>query len=102
MMESGARRFTFLSRSGADSKSAAKLVADLEAAGAYVQVVRGDATSRADVVRAVEGISSQYPIKGVVHAAMVLRVSFFRYLADPRNREEKGNSSKAGCANFRS
>lgn len=75
MMESGARRFTFLSRSGADAKFAAKLVGDLEAKGAFVQVVRGDATSRADVVRAVEGIPSQYPIRGVVHAAMVLRVS---------------------------
>ncbi len=75
MMESGARRFTFLSRSGADSKPAAKLVSDLEAAGAFVQIVRGDATTRADVVRAVEGVSSQHPIKGVVHAAMVLRVS---------------------------
>ena len=75
MMESGARRFTFLSRSGADSKAAAKLVKDIEGAGAVVQVVRGDATSRADVVRAVQEVSPKYPIKGVVHAAMVLRVS---------------------------
>ena len=74
MMEAGARRFTFLSRSGADSKSAAKLVADIEAAGAVVQVVRGDATSRGDVVRAVEGVEARYPVRGVVHAAMVLRV----------------------------
>jgi NADPH:quinone reductase-like Zn-dependent oxidoreductase len=74
MMEAGARRFVFLSRSGTDNKSAAKLVADIEAAGAIVQVVRGDATSRGDVVRAVQGVSSKYPIRGVVHAAMVLRV----------------------------
>ncbi|KAI1381386.1 putative polyketide synthase [Hypoxylon crocopeplum] len=77
MMESGARRFTFLSRSGADSKSAAKLVSDIEAAGAIVQVVRGDATSAADVARAVAGVSPKYPIKGVVHAAMVLRDGLF-------------------------
>ncbi|KKP02218.1 KR domain-containing protein [Trichoderma harzianum] len=77
MMESGARRFTFLSRSGADQPSAAKLVADLEAAGAIVQVVRGDATSRDDVVRAVNGIPAENPIKGVVHAAMVLRDALF-------------------------
>lgn len=79
MMGSGARRFTFLSRSGADSKSAAKLVNDIEAAGAIVQVVRGDATSMADVTRAVEGVSPKHPIKGVVHAAMVLRVSSPRH-----------------------
>lgn len=74
MMGLGARRFTFLSRSGADSKSAAKLVEDLQAAGAEVQVVRGDATSRSDVEHAVANIPSQHPIKGVIHAAMVLRV----------------------------
>ncbi|CAJ2505535.1 Uu.00g129290.m01.CDS01 [Anthostomella pinea] len=77
MMESGARRFTFLSRSGTDNKSAAKLVQDIEAAGAIVQVVRGDATSRDDVTRAVQGVSTKNPIKGVVHAAMVLRDGLF-------------------------
>ncbi|KAK4240609.1 reducing polyketide synthase DEP5 [Achaetomium macrosporum] len=77
MMESGARRFTFLSRSGADSPSAAKLVRDMERAGAVVQVVRGDATSRADVERAVRGVPAEHPIRGVVHAAMVLRDGLF-------------------------
>ncbi|KAI9164038.1 Reducing polyketide synthase DEP5 [Paramyrothecium foliicola] len=77
MMESGARRFTFLSRSGTDSKSAAKLVKDITDAGAIVQVVRGDATSRDDVVRAVQGVSPENPIKGVIHAAMVLRDGLF-------------------------
>ncbi|KAI2617417.1 putative polyketide synthase [Hypoxylon sp. NC1633] len=81
MMESGARRFTFLSRSGADSKSAAKLVSDIEAAGAIVQVVRGDATSAADVARAVAGVSPKHPIKGVVHAAMVLRDGLFHSMS---------------------
>lgn len=83
MMEAGARRFTFLSRSGADAASAAECVRDLETAGAFVQVVRGDATSRADVVQAVKGVSSQNPIKGVVHAAMVLRVSLSSYSKRP-------------------
>nr|ALP31864.1 polyketide synthase 36 [Diaporthe helianthi] len=77
MMEAGARRFTFLSRSGTDNKSAVKLVADIEAAGAIVQVVRGDATSRDDVIRAVKGVSPKHPIRGVVHAAMVLRDGLF-------------------------
>lgn len=75
MMESGARRFIFLSRSGTDMSSAAKLVKNIEQKGAVIQVVRGDATSRSDIVRAVQGVSSQHPIRGVVHAAMVLRVS---------------------------
>ncbi|KAI3343473.1 putative polyketide synthase [Ustulina deusta] len=77
MMELGARRFTFLSRSGTDSESAAKLVRDIQARGATVQVVRGDATSKADVVRAIREVPSKYPIKGVIHAAMVLRDGLF-------------------------
>ncbi|KFA49089.1 hypothetical protein S40293_07096 [Stachybotrys chartarum IBT 40293] len=77
MMESGARRFLFLSRSGTDAPSAAKLVADLDAAGADVQVVRGDATNKADVIRAVQQVPSTSPIRGVVHAAMVLRDAVF-------------------------
>lgn len=78
MMASGARRFVFLSRSGADAPSAANLIKDVEAAGAITQVVRGDATLREDVVRAVQSVSSDNPIRGVVHAAMVLRVSHTR------------------------
>jgi NADPH:quinone reductase-like Zn-dependent oxidoreductase len=75
MMGSGAKRFIFLSRSGTDTPSAAQLVRKLEQEGAVVQVVRGDATSRADVVRATKQASFEYPIRGVIHAAMVLQVS---------------------------
>ena len=74
MAKRGARHFAFLSRSGADAKSAAKLVRDIEALGAEVSVVRGDVAKAADVERAVQSVPSQYPIAGVVHAAMVLRV----------------------------
>ncbi|KAL6861988.1 KR domain-containing protein [Trichoderma novae-zelandiae] len=101
MMESGARRFTFLSRSGADSKSAAKLVADLEAAGATVQVVRGDATSREDVVQAVNGVSPQFPIKGVVHAAMVLRDGLFHSMTYDAWKQST-NPKVAGAQNLHS
>ncbi|KAK4141946.1 uncharacterized protein C8A04DRAFT_13698 [Dichotomopilus funicola] len=79
MMASGARRFLFLSRSGTDAPSAAKLVDDLAAAGATVQVVRGDVANRSDVLRAVEQAppTSPHPIRGVIHAAMVLRDAVF-------------------------
>ncbi|KAH6616033.1 KR domain-containing protein [Chaetomium sp. MPI-SDFR-AT-0129] len=79
MMASGARRFLFLSRSGTDAPSAAKLVDDLGAAGATVQVVRGDVANRSDVLRAVEQAppTSPHPIRGVIHAAMVLRDAVF-------------------------
>lgn len=74
MMKRGARRFAFLSRSGADATSAAILVRDIEAAGVDVSVIRGDVTRAVDVERAVQSIPSEYPVAGVVHAAMVLRV----------------------------
>ena len=74
MMKKGARNFVFLSRSGADSKQASILVEELEAAGAQVQVMKGDATVRADVDRAVKSVPADRPIRGVIQAAMVLRV----------------------------
>ena len=76
MIKKGARRFTFLSRSGTDSEQAAILVKDIEAAGITVQVIRGDATVKADVERTVKSIPTKAPIRGVVQAAMVLRVRF--------------------------
>ncbi|KAH8698986.1 putative polyketide synthase [Talaromyces proteolyticus] len=77
MMKHGARRFTFLSRSGADAPQAAHLVKDIKAAGAIVQVVRGDATIRKDVDRAIVGVPASNPIRGVFQAAMVLRDGIF-------------------------
>lgn len=79
MLQNGARRFVFLSRSGADAPSAARLVKDIEAKGAIVTVVRGDATVRTDVKNAVQQVSTRHPIRGVVHAAMVLRVSILLF-----------------------
>ena len=78
MMKKGAQRFAFLSRSGTDSEQAAILVEDIKAAGVAVQVIRGDVTDRADVERAVRDIPNEYPIRGVVQAAMVLKVCWSR------------------------
>lgn len=75
MMDRGARYFCFMARSGTDSKQAAILVDDMRKAGASVQVIRGDVTVRADVDDALKNVPPQHPVRGVVHAAMVLRVS---------------------------
>jgi hypothetical protein len=77
MMKKGANNFTFLSRSGSDSTAAATLVSSLKAAGANVQVIRGDASVLEDVEQAVKRVDPSRPIRGVIHAAMVLRVSTF-------------------------
>ena len=75
MLQKGARSFLFLSRSGTDSEQAATLTNHLEVAGARVIVVRGDASVREDVERAVKAAPTEQPIRGVIQAAMVLRVS---------------------------
>jgi hypothetical protein len=78
MVSRGARHFVFLSRSGADKPEAAALVQELGelARTRYpdltVQVVRGDVSLREDVSRAIA--CAEHPIKGVVQAAMVLKV----------------------------
>ena len=74
MMDRGAKHFTFMGRSGTDSEQSAILVEDMRKAGASVRVVRGDVTVRAEVDEALKGISPERPLRGVVHAAMVLRV----------------------------
>ncbi|KAK1979528.1 fatty acid synthase [Colletotrichum cereale] len=81
MMRNGARNFCFLSRSGADAKRAAALVSDLEAAGADVLIVRGDASVPGDVQRAVASIPADRPLRGVVQAAMVLRDGMFHSMS---------------------
>nr|D2E9X0.1 RecName: Full=Reducing polyketide synthase DEP5; AltName: Full=Depudecin biosynthesis cluster protein 1 [Alternaria brassicicola]ACZ57548.1 polyketide synthase [Alternaria brassicicola] len=81
MMKHGARNFAFLSRSGMDSEQAAILVNNLETRGANVQVFRGDATVKEDVEEAVRSIPADRPLRGVVHAAMVLRDGLFQNMA---------------------
>lgn len=76
MMRKGARNFAFLSRSGADSKQASILLKELEVAGANTQVFRGDAGVKSDVENAIKGVPKDLPIRGVINAAMVLRVCY--------------------------
>lgn len=75
MRERGALNFTFVSRSGVDKPEAAKIVSDLQATGAHVDVFRADAGDKAALTDIVGRMDPTRPLKGVVHAAMVLRVS---------------------------
>ncbi len=77
MTERGARHLAFISRSGSDKPEAAELVESLVANGVTADVFRGDASKLADVQKVVEAVSKTRPIRGVVHAAMVLNVSTF-------------------------
>ncbi|EJT73961.1 hypothetical protein GGTG_07813 [Gaeumannomyces tritici R3-111a-1] len=78
MMSRAARHFIFLGRSGRDKPEAQALVAKLRAAGASVEVVRGDVCSQGDVDAAVNACSSfSRPIGGVIQAAMGLDEALF-------------------------
>lgn len=73
MMERGAKNFVFLSRSGTDKPEAAAVVESAVKAGANVEVFRVDASNEKDVAAVVSAVSTSRPIRGVVHAAMVLQ-----------------------------
>jgi len=75
MMGRGAKNFAFISRSGTDKAEAAQLVESLKRSGASVEVLRADASNLTDVERVVSDLNAISPIRGVVHAAMVLQVT---------------------------
>ncbi len=68
----GVRDLALLSRTGPDAPGAAEFVAELEAAGARVQVIACDAADRAALAGVIAGISAERPLSGVIHAAGVL------------------------------
>lgn len=74
MFERGCRDFAFMSRSGIAKKEAAEVVGRLKEAGASVQVFCADASDERAVADVVATVSSKKPIRGVIHAAMVLQV----------------------------
>lgn len=74
MMARGARHFAFISRSGIDKPEAAQLVKSLRREGASITVYRADAANEEEVLKAIAQESFERPIRGVVHAAMVLNV----------------------------
>ena len=71
MMTRGAKKFAMVGRSGLDKEPARRLVKDLEDAGAYIRVTRGDVSEVTVVVEAVAAIEGEI---GGVQAAMGLDV----------------------------
>ncbi|KAI8933450.1 hypothetical protein NX059_010064 [Plenodomus lindquistii] len=77
MVERGALRSAFMSRSGVDNEQTAAWIRDLEARRVTCQIIKGDASKKTDVDSAIRSIPPAHPIKGLVHAAMVLRDGLF-------------------------
>src|SRR5262249_55845099 len=73
LAEKGGRHFALVGRSGVATEEARAGIAALEIAGAVVRVYRADISDEAQVREMVADISEEMPpIRGVVHAAMVL------------------------------
>jgi len=84
----GARSLVLVGRSGAATPEARAAVAELEAAGARVEVCRADVTRVGDLRELFQRIERDLPpLKGLVHAAMVLEDCLVRNL--DRNRLQR-------------
>ena len=73
LVERGARSLIFLSRSAGKTAEDQDFFRELSSLGCSVCAVPGRAESMDDVKRAI--LQVPYPIRGVIHLAMVLRVS---------------------------
>jgi acyl transferase domain-containing protein/acyl carrier protein/predicted O-methyltransferase YrrM len=81
----GARHLVLMSRNGPRDDAARQDIAHLRATGITAVKARGDVTDLADVRRVVQQIADELPpLKGVVHAAMVLDDEFLAVLDEPR------------------
>jgi acyl transferase domain-containing protein/acyl carrier protein len=81
LAERGVPRLVLLSRRGIEASGAVDLVADLETAGAQVQVVACDVADREQIAAVVGGIGD---LRGVVHAAGVLDDGVVEFLTGDR------------------
>lgn len=88
MVERGARHLVFLSRTGAGTVESTSVIEELTSMGSNPTTIRCDVTDHDALKSAVDQISSQYPIKGVVHAAMVEGVSLEISILYPIYRRE--------------
>ncbi|KAI5202137.1 ketoacyl-synt-domain-containing protein [Aureobasidium subglaciale] len=75
MFSQGARRFLYLSRSGADKPVVANFISELADMGAESIVVKGDVSRLEDVHRVVS--LAKTPIRGVMQLAMALQSRLF-------------------------
>jgi hypothetical protein len=89
MVENGARHLVFLSRTAGASDNDANFVHDLELQGCHPLLIPGDVAKLADVKRAVA--ASCKPMKGVIHMAMLMKVS--HYLSQPDISEREAHLS---------
>ncbi|KAB8301503.1 hypothetical protein EYC80_003356 [Monilinia laxa] len=75
MVDHGARKFIYLSRSGGKGKDDAALVDELREARCTAQIIAGSVVNKADVQKAIA--QAKYPIAGILQMSMVLKDASF-------------------------
>ncbi|KAI0842747.1 putative FSP1 [Hypoxylon sp. FL0890] len=82
MSTHGARNLIILSRSAAVSEKADTFVSELRSVGCRVRPINGDVSDADDLARAIRTCEEEGlpPIKGVIHAAMVLQDSILEQM----------------------
>jgi len=82
MIEKGARNILLISRSGNSGGKVEELIQEAKGAGAEVIVRACDVVNKSEVEHLLtRGVASMPPVRGVIHAAMVLHVgSLFPFL----------------------
>ncbi|OJJ45037.1 hypothetical protein ASPZODRAFT_160532 [Penicilliopsis zonata CBS 506.65] len=77
LIERGAKNLVFLGRSSETKQEIASFCKRVRSQGVNVVTVQGDVSKMEDVERAVTHAISMGPLRGIVHAAMVLQDAFF-------------------------
>ncbi|KAI1425016.1 hypothetical protein F5Y12DRAFT_749302 [Xylaria sp. FL1777] len=81
MVEHGARHFAFISRSGASKPEAARVIANIQKSpGTSTRVYHADAANEIAMQCIIYSLQAERPIRGVVHAAMVLKDGMFEQM----------------------
>ncbi|TGJ80976.1 hypothetical protein E0Z10_g7787 [Xylaria hypoxylon] len=82
MMENGARHFAFISRSGAGKPEAARVIENIQkCTGTSTRVYRADASNEVAMQCIIYSLQAERPIRGVVHAAMILKDGMFEQMS---------------------
>lgn len=85
LVENGAKRLVLMGRSGASSPAAKAAVKTLEEAGAHIVVAKADVTQEEQVKSVISDINnSMQPLRGIIHAAMVLDDALILQLNEER------------------
>ncbi|KAF7864333.1 uncharacterized protein EAF02_010301 [Botrytis sinoallii] len=82
-----------------DSPSALALVEGLKASGVNAVVLRANVASKPQILKAIASIDPKYPIRGVVHAAMVLKDKLFQKM-DINSWQQVLEPKVKGCLNL--